>query len=113
MVQETRTSLGNEIAVLKESIAEYETLISEEEAEDTEPESVVTKAASKKRTPKASPALTANPDAKKDTALEKEADLQALKNLNAGKSLVYRNADGTFSYKKMNMPSTKDRQGEI
>jgi hypothetical protein len=100
MAQETRTSLGNEIAVLKESIAEYETLISEEEAEDTEPEPVVTKAASKKRTPKASPAPTANPDAKKDTALEKEADLQALKNLNAGESLVYRNADGTFSYKK-------------
>lgn len=105
MVQETRTSLGNEIAVLKESIAEYETLINEEETEDTEPESVVTKAASKKRTPKASPALTANPDAKKDTALEKEADLQALKNLNAGKSLVYRNADGTFSYKKINAVS--------
>jgi hypothetical protein len=103
MAQETRTSLGNEIAVLKESIAEYETLISEEEAEDTEPEPVVTKAASKKRTPKASPAPTANPDAKKDTALEKEADLQALKNLNAGESLVYRNADGTFSYKKVNM----------
>lgn len=105
MVQETRTSLGNEIAVLKESIAEYETLINEEETEDTEPESVVTKAASKKKTPKASSAPTANPDAKTDTALEKEADLQALKNLNAGESLVYRNADGTFSYKKINAVS--------
>lgn len=103
MAQETRTSLGNEITVLKESIAEYETLISEEETEDTEPEPVVTKAASKKKAPKASPAPTANPDAKKDTTLEKEADLQALKNPKVGELLVYKNADGSFSYKKVNM----------
>lgn len=104
LAQETRATLASDIAVLKETITEYEKLIDEEEIDDDTSTTVKTPAKNKttKTAPKAKPSLTFNPDAKADSVAEKEADLKALDNLEIGKPVVYKNADGNFIYKNVN-----------
>lgn len=103
--EEYSQGVDKEIREHQELQERYALLNSEEEFKVVEPEPVVTKTASKKKAPKAKPSLTTNPDASKGTtlALEKDADLQALNNLKIGEPLVYKDADGNFSYKKVNM----------